>query len=45
MGWNQGIRQHLTKRIHYTQNHIEQLFADEECELLSEYQNQKSWLE
>ena len=42
--WNQGARPHLAKYIRYTQKHVEQLFADEECELLSQYQNQKSWL-
>ena len=42
--WNQGARPHLAKCIHYTQKHVEQLFADEECELLSEYQNERSWL-
>ena len=42
--WNSGHRAHKCKCIRYTHNYIKQLFANEECELISEYQNQKSKL-
>lgn len=42
--WNSGHRAHKCKCIRYTQNYIKQLFANEECELISEYKNQKSKL-
>lgn len=42
--WNSGHRAHKCKCIRYTHNYIKQLFANEGCELISEYQNQKSKL-
>ena len=42
--WNSGHRAHKCKCIRYTHNYIKQLFANEDCELISEYQNQKSKL-
>lgn len=43
--WNKGIRSHKMKCIRYTHEHIAQLFAKEDCELISKYENQKSRLE
>ena len=42
--WNSGHRAHKCKCIRYTQHYIKQLFANEGCELISEYKNQKSKL-
>lgn len=42
--WKSGHRAHKCKCIRYTQNYIKQLFANEGCELISEYKNQKSRL-
>ena len=42
--WHSGHRAHKCKCIRYTQNYIKQLFENEGCELISEYQNQKSKL-
>lgn len=42
--WNSGGRSHKDKCIRYTQNYFKQLFANEGCELISEYKNQKSRL-
>ena len=42
--WNKGYRAHKSKSPHYTQNYIKKVFADEDCELLSEYKNMKTVL-
>ena len=42
--WSKGIRAHKLKCIRYTHEHIAQLFANEGCELISKYVNQKSKL-
>ena len=42
--WNAGARPHQAKCIRYTHEHIAQLFAQEGCKLISQYQNQKSKL-
>lgn len=42
--WHRGHRAHNVKCIRYTQNHIAKIFADEGCELLSQYKNQKTKL-
>ena len=42
--WHSGHRAHKCKCIRYTHNYIKQLFANEDCELISEYQNQQSKL-
>ena len=42
--WNTGYRAHKSKCIRYTHEYIAQLFANEGCELISKYVNQKSKL-
>ena len=42
--WKAGIRPHTVKCIRYTHEHIAQLFAKEDCQLISQYKNQKSKL-
>ena len=42
--WNKGKRAHTQKCIQYTQNHVAELFARENCILLSPYKNIKSIL-
>lgn len=42
--WNNGIRAHKLKCIHYTNNHIKELFRRENCKLISEYHNIKTLL-
>lgn len=42
--WYRGHRAHKVKCIRYTQNHIAKIFANEGCELLSQYKNQKTKL-
>ncbi|KAK8840749.1 hypothetical protein M9Y10_030526 [Tritrichomonas musculus] len=42
--WNTGYRAHKAKCPRYTHEHIAQLFAQEGCKLISQYQNQKSKL-
>ena len=43
--WTAGIRPHKAKCIRYTHEHIKQLFADEGCELITIYHNQKQPLQ
>ena len=43
--WNAGARPHLAKCVRYTNEHIRQLFADEDCELLTTYHHQKQPLQ
>lgn len=42
--WNAGARPHQAKCVRYTHEHIKKLFADEDCELITEYKNQKQIL-
>ena len=42
--WNAGARPHQAKCVRYTHEHIKKLFADEGCELITEYKNQKQIL-
>ena len=42
--WNSGYRAHKSKCSHYTQNYIKKAFADEGCELISEFKNVKTLL-
>ncbi len=42
--WKAGHRAHKTQCIRYTHNYVKKRFADEGCELLTEYKNSKQKL-
>ena len=44
VNWNNGVRAHKMKCVRYTHNHIKKLFENENCELITEYKNQKTLL-